>query len=140
MWTDQIPAKGNEDRSFLKSSMRSILGDDFRYLARHPSVQSVITNSIIYRFRILVLGKVRVICSTSLGLKLMRVLSQRGSGKSSLINAVFRVDMSVCTKSFPRSFPTKLTLPCKNLEGGTSKCTYGYCCERGVSNMRQPSP
>jgi len=48
--------------------------------------------------------------------KLTPALSQKGSGKSSLINAVFKMDMSVCTQSSPDSYPTGLTVPCNTFE------------------------
>lgn len=57
-----------------------------------------ITEPPIYRFRILVVGKVSIVCQADRRLN-MNAPSQRGCGKSSLIRAIFNVDMSVCTLS-----------------------------------------
>ena len=56
------------------------------------------------RFRILVLGKVSADAMVRLGFKLTSTIPQRQSGKSSLINAVFNVDMAVGAFLFESSF------------------------------------
>jgi hypothetical protein len=68
-------------------------------------------STIVHRFRILVVGKVSVVYHTGRRLN-MHIPSQRDCGKSSLISAIFKVDMSVCTQLSLRFCLTNLsTLP-----------------------------
>lgn len=103
--TDQqmpVKAKGSDDsdkRQCLKPTLQSMICDDSRYSSRHCAIKSYLIQ--LYRFRILVLGKVRDKLLTNLQVQLTRAMSQRDSGKSSLINAAFKVDMSVRTPHLP---------------------------------------
>ena len=93
-------AEGHEGRPRFPSNLKSLLPNDFRYaISRFPI--SHYYHSSVHRFRILVVGKVCVIQSGMPWTQLMHVSTQRESGKSSLIDAVFKVNMnvSVCTQS-----------------------------------------
>ena len=89
-------AEGNEGQPRFPSALKSLLSNDFRYAVSRRLI-NYYYHSSVYRFRILVVGKVRVFQSDMPWTQLMHVSSQRESGKSSLINAVFKVNMSVCT-------------------------------------------
>ena len=100
-------AEGQEGRPRFPSTLKSSLPNDFRYVDSRCPI-SHYYHSSFHRFRILVVGKVCVIQSDMPWTQLMHVSSQRESGKSSLINAVFKVNMSVCTQSSLHSCLTNL--------------------------------
>ena len=85
----------------LPPNLQSLLSNDFRYAVRHCPIGHSYYSIIVHRFRILVVGRVRFVKSDRPWTQLRHVSSQRESGKSSLINAVFNVDMSVCTPAPP---------------------------------------
>ena len=87
--------KRHETRQF-PPNLQSLLSNDFRYAVRRCPISHYYYVAIVHRFRVLVVGRVRVVKLDSPWTQLMHVSLQRESGKSSLINAIFNVDMSVC--------------------------------------------
>ena len=64
-------------------------------------------STIVHRLRILVVGKVSVVYHTGRRLN-MHMSLQRNCGKSSLIRAIFKADMPVCTQLFSHSCLTNI--------------------------------
>ena len=93
---DHMSPTRHETRQF-SPNLQSLLSNDFRYAVRRFPISHYYYSTILHRFRILVVGRVRVVKSDSPWTQLMHVSLQPQSGKSSLINAIFKVDMSVCT-------------------------------------------
>jgi hypothetical protein len=88
--------KRQESRPNFPPALQGLLSNDFRYAVRRCSISYYYHTSIVHRFRILVVGRVRFVKPHRPWTQLMHAPSQRESGKSSLINAIFNVDMSVC--------------------------------------------
>ncbi|KAF8474330.1 hypothetical protein DFH94DRAFT_124887 [Russula ochroleuca] len=59
--TGQMPAERHEGRPRFRSTLQSQLSDDFRYAARRCPISHYYYSTIVHRFKILVVGKVRVI-------------------------------------------------------------------------------
>src|SRR6267154_2938701 len=92
----QLTAGRQGGRSRFPFSLQSLLANDFRYAVRPRIMRHYYYSTIVRRFRILVVGKVSVVYHTGRRLD-MHIPSQRDCGKSSLMRAIFKADMSVCT-------------------------------------------
>jgi hypothetical protein len=57
--TDQMPAERDEGLPCFPSTLRSQLSNDFRYVARRCPISHYYYNTIVHRFNLLVVGKVR---------------------------------------------------------------------------------
>ena len=106
--TSRMLADRPEQQPRFPSTLQRLLSNDFGYVVRWRTVSHNNCCIIIHRFRILVVGKVCIMYHTQSVDSTGDVSSQPGSGKSSLINTIFNVDMSVCTRSSLHSFPTLL--------------------------------
>lgn len=95
--TGQMPADGQKRQPHFPPTLHNLLPNDFRCVVRCCAASHNNCCTIIYRLRILVAGKVCIMYYTAVD-ETFDVPSQPGSGKSSLINSVFNVDMSVCTQ------------------------------------------
>jgi hypothetical protein len=96
--TSQTPAGRQGGRSRFPFALQSLLPNDFRYAVRPSSLRYYYNSTIVHRFRILVVGKVSIVYHTGRRVNI-HISSQRECGKSSLIRAIFKADMSVCTLS-----------------------------------------
>jgi hypothetical protein len=59
-----MSVEGQEDRPRFPSTLQSLLSNDFRYAVGRCPISSLLLSSIVYRFRILVVGKVRATYQT----------------------------------------------------------------------------
>jgi hypothetical protein len=107
--TGQIPADGQKRRPHFPSTLQSLLSNDFRCVVRcRADSHKLLTAAPSFTGSEFSLWARCVLCITLAVDESDDVLSQPGSGKSSLIKAIFNVDMPVCTRPSPRSFLTRL--------------------------------